>query len=585
MKPMSKPNPKPVQLGEDLPWVWGVDGGRGDLTVNEKKFQNVAFVTRKEYNWSRGPEVQRSRGPEVCPARGRSLDIGRLPAPAWAALALPLSLFAAAPVAAQVVSPNLWSATLTVDQDGAEFGCSTTHSSHDDCASPTLTENEFTYGGILYVIDKIYWQVSSNKLYFDVYESNNPGPTTFNISGQNKKTRLSSLTLNVDGTPLAISTATVETDRIYWSYQPSPAWTDGQTVSLSLLKPSAYSGTVTLEADKTTFTEENAGSTTLRVRLEPPPQRSVFVRISEDNGTLPPGTITAAAGRDYQVGSSLVRNSLPKTVVVNSAQTVVGPVRIRDDSLVEGTETFRLTAAVDGLPWINGSLDFTIEDAADISKVRVRDPLRLAAQAYPGGPFRCLVRIELDAEEAQYRHERNVVFPVAVNGVERNVTIENGRRVKPTNRQGDPLDGSNNSPSTGGITAFLWDLDKDDTVEVLRNEFSSGIAVSSAYAPARPTPANLRPGIPTSMKLSQNSQPTETARGAALRLGCLGAPPPQAPSAPIGSGATAGTPSGPPPSESQPSGSQPVGSIPRPNNNNNNNNGQNPVDKNGVPLP
>ena len=60
--------------------------------------------------------------------------------------------------------------------------------------------------------------------------------------------------------------------------------------------------------------------------------------------------------------------------------------------------------------------------------------------------------------------------------------------------------------------------------------------------------------------------------------------PPQVSSAPIGSGATAGIPSGPPPSGSQPSGSAPIGSIPRPNNNNNNN-GQNPVDKNGVPLP
>jgi len=79
MKPMSKPNPKPVQLGEDLPWVWGVDGWRGDPTVNEKKFKNVAFITRKECNRSRGPEVQRSRRPDVCPARGRSLDIGRSP--------------------------------------------------------------------------------------------------------------------------------------------------------------------------------------------------------------------------------------------------------------------------------------------------------------------------------------------------------------------------------------------------------------------------------------------------------------------------------------------------------------------------
>jgi len=60
MKPMKKPDPKLVQLGEDRPWVWGVDGGRGDLIVNEKDVKNVSFVTSKEYGRSTsGPAVQR----------------------------------------------------------------------------------------------------------------------------------------------------------------------------------------------------------------------------------------------------------------------------------------------------------------------------------------------------------------------------------------------------------------------------------------------------------------------------------------------------------------------------------------------
>ncbi|WP_143325167.1 hypothetical protein [Candidatus Synechococcus spongiarum] len=59
MKPINKPDPKLVHLGEDVPWVWGVDGWRGDLTVNEKNVKNVSFVTRKKYRRSkRGPEVQ-----------------------------------------------------------------------------------------------------------------------------------------------------------------------------------------------------------------------------------------------------------------------------------------------------------------------------------------------------------------------------------------------------------------------------------------------------------------------------------------------------------------------------------------------
>ncbi|WP_219335704.1 hypothetical protein, partial [Candidatus Synechococcus spongiarum] len=68
---MNKPDPKLLQLGGDVPRVWGVDGGRGDLTVNEKNVKNVSFVPRKEYRRSIiGPEVQRSRGPEVQRSRG-----------------------------------------------------------------------------------------------------------------------------------------------------------------------------------------------------------------------------------------------------------------------------------------------------------------------------------------------------------------------------------------------------------------------------------------------------------------------------------------------------------------------------------
>jgi len=62
---MSKPNPKLVQSGGDLPWVWGVDGGRGDLTVNED-MKNVTFASGKSTIRSTiGPAVQRSSGPAV----------------------------------------------------------------------------------------------------------------------------------------------------------------------------------------------------------------------------------------------------------------------------------------------------------------------------------------------------------------------------------------------------------------------------------------------------------------------------------------------------------------------------------------
>ncbi|OOV36721.1 hypothetical protein BO98_00680 [Candidatus Synechococcus spongiarum LMB bulk10D] len=49
----------------------------------------------------------------------------------------------------------------------------------------------------------------------------------------------------MDGTALAVSAATVEIGFIYWSYDPSPDWTDEQTVSLSLTLPAPTGLSVT----------------------------------------------------------------------------------------------------------------------------------------------------------------------------------------------------------------------------------------------------------------------------------------------------------------------------------------------------
>ena len=139
-----------------------------------------------------------------------------------AALLGVFSLFAAAPAQAQV-----WSATLTVDQSSAPtfFGCDNSDLSRGSCSDPAaLTEDEFTHGGTTYTIGEITWQSTNDRLFFNL----------INVTGQATKTALSSLTLNVDGTALALSAATVDGGSIYWTYNPSPDWTDGQTVSLSL---------------------------------------------------------------------------------------------------------------------------------------------------------------------------------------------------------------------------------------------------------------------------------------------------------------------------------------------------------------
>jgi len=75
MKPMNRPDPKPVQLGENVPCVWGVDRGRGERTVNEESIKSGSFRKRegvKSVQRSRGPEVQRSSGScEAGPAHGQ----------------------------------------------------------------------------------------------------------------------------------------------------------------------------------------------------------------------------------------------------------------------------------------------------------------------------------------------------------------------------------------------------------------------------------------------------------------------------------------------------------------------------------
>ena len=139
---------------------------------------------------------------------------------------------------------QVWSATLTVDQANIiYFGCDNNDPDQDDCSSSTvLTEDEFTYGGNTYTIASIYLRSDVNQLTLDL--------DLGALTAQEIYTALGSLTLNVDGTALAVSDATASsTSSVYrnlWSYDPSPDWTDGQTVSLSLtLLPDPTGLTVT----------------------------------------------------------------------------------------------------------------------------------------------------------------------------------------------------------------------------------------------------------------------------------------------------------------------------------------------------
>ena len=134
-----------------------------------------------------------------------------------------LGLFAAAPAQAQT---TVWSATLTVDKDDAEYGCSNTSGGLDNC-STALSEDQFTHAGTTYTVDNIFWAADSNELWLNIAS----------LTGSATKTALDGLTLNAAGSALAVSSANTFGNVVYWNYDPATDWTDGGTVSLSLTAP------------------------------------------------------------------------------------------------------------------------------------------------------------------------------------------------------------------------------------------------------------------------------------------------------------------------------------------------------------
>ena len=121
----------------------------------------------------------------------------------------------------------IWSATLTVDQNGAYYGCDDDDTDQDDCSSSTaLTDKNFVYKGSTYTINSLYWDSSKDELFLEP-----SGVTASQIAA------LRPLTLHVDGTPLAVNDAEVGNTGMTFDFDPSPDWTDGQKVSLWLTRP------------------------------------------------------------------------------------------------------------------------------------------------------------------------------------------------------------------------------------------------------------------------------------------------------------------------------------------------------------
>ena len=172
---------------------------------------------------SRLPGQAPPSAPEPRPGRRRArLSL----VTALALLLAALSPFAAAPVDAQT---TLWTATLTADEQDDYIGCDDDDSDQDNCSDSTvLSDNDFSFGGVAYTVVGVYWDSSTDVLFLELKADGQA------VSHMTLTTPLSSVTLNVDGTALAINDATALISRLTWDYDPATDWTDEQSVSLSL---------------------------------------------------------------------------------------------------------------------------------------------------------------------------------------------------------------------------------------------------------------------------------------------------------------------------------------------------------------
>ena len=165
--------------------------------------------------------------------------------------------FVTATPTAQTSSTPIWSATLTADQDGNDYGCSENLLSQDNC-STALTDNDFTISGTTFRID-------------DIIGGNTTLSVTFNRDVQ---TSLDSYSFCVGATALAFSDAQHSSGfSASWTTTAASGWSDGDTVALSIgtscaqqttpTTPAAPTNLASLAGDGSLYFEWTAPSGTL----------------------------------------------------------------------------------------------------------------------------------------------------------------------------------------------------------------------------------------------------------------------------------------------------------------------------------
>ena len=135
----------------------------------------------------------------------------------------PARPFTTARTPARNTGGTIWSATLTVDRNGAFAGCDNSDAGRDDCSN-ALSDDDFGYDGVSYEVDRLYWAAEGGDVLYMAFK---------NVPGTVAKSRFYRLILNVNGRPFAVADSTGHVYQVYWDV-PDPGWTDGQRIRVSL---------------------------------------------------------------------------------------------------------------------------------------------------------------------------------------------------------------------------------------------------------------------------------------------------------------------------------------------------------------
>ncbi len=152
----------------------------------------------------------------------RAASAWRRPAllPVLAPLLGAVSLLPATPAAAQT---TIWSATLTVDQDGVLFGCDTFIAGHDSC-TVGLTDEDFVYKGVTYRVNRLFVSSTTGRLTLEVDPD----------AGSN----LAGMTLHLGTAQLTVGNdVRVSFGRALSWANSGVTWTDNQQVAVRLVLP------------------------------------------------------------------------------------------------------------------------------------------------------------------------------------------------------------------------------------------------------------------------------------------------------------------------------------------------------------